>query len=199
MVDWSSFSWEAFATLATGLAAVIAAVVVAKRQLRIIDRQALLQELELRNALFDRRAQAYNSIRRYIGHIVYSGSAKRPDFDIYVPFHEAVESIRFLFSTRLHLEITALAKFVSDLLDHAEYASHPDLLFGSEQHQIAQADLQRRMIELRRRYDALPAMFEREMKLTTTTDSLKDYITGIGDDPLEDALRDLASDLGSRR
>ena len=54
-IYWSAFSWEAFATLATGLAAVGGAVWILMRQQLSLDRQVELQELKLRSDLFDRR------------------------------------------------------------------------------------------------------------------------------------------------
>lgn len=43
MIDWGAFSWEAFATITTGLAAVAAATIVGFRQLRLIASQNALQ------------------------------------------------------------------------------------------------------------------------------------------------------------
>jgi hypothetical protein len=67
-IDWSSFSWQAFATLATGLAAVFAAWRVGNRQISLLaEQQKYIKEQgdqardiklqELRIALVDRRSE----------------------------------------------------------------------------------------------------------------------------------------------
>lgn len=80
-VAWDNFGWDAFATLATGIAAVSAATWVGLRQIRISDRQSsiqdaqrreqvaaaerdyLLQKQEFRLALFDKRFQVSEDFR----------------------------------------------------------------------------------------------------------------------------------------
>lgn len=67
-ISWSSFSWDAFATLATGLAAVFAAWRVGSRQIAILaEQQKFIKEQsdqardiklqELRISLIDRRSE----------------------------------------------------------------------------------------------------------------------------------------------
>lgn len=45
-IDWQSFTWEAFATLATGAAAVVAATLVGFRQIRLAHQQTELARRE---------------------------------------------------------------------------------------------------------------------------------------------------------
>lgn len=73
MIDWQAFTWEAFATLSTGVGAVIAALVIGlrqaeiqRRQTKISERQTLillrqtqLAELTLRKELFEKRHRIY--------------------------------------------------------------------------------------------------------------------------------------------
>lgn len=74
-IYWSAFSWEAFATLLTGLAAVIAAWSIGHRQLKIQEqnqrfheaqtsRDFGLREQAFRNELLDRRLECIAIIRR---------------------------------------------------------------------------------------------------------------------------------------
>ncbi len=58
-IAWDKFSWEAFATLFTGVVAVIAAYRIGRRQTDIQNRQTGLQEQSLRWELFDRRYKVY--------------------------------------------------------------------------------------------------------------------------------------------
>jgi hypothetical protein len=83
-IAWTDFSWEAFATLATGIGAVVAAIVVglrqagiSDRQSRILERQVGLDELKLRSDLFDRRFAVYEATRKFVGHIM--AHASEPD------------------------------------------------------------------------------------------------------------------------
>ncbi len=62
-INWYAFSWEAFATLATGFAAVFAAYQLGRRQVVIQETQAKLQELTLRSELFDRRYRIYERVK----------------------------------------------------------------------------------------------------------------------------------------
>lgn len=48
-------SWEAFATLLTGLVAIAAAYLVGLRQAKILERQAEIEAIKVRVELFDRR------------------------------------------------------------------------------------------------------------------------------------------------
>lgn len=73
-IVWSSFSWEAFATLLTGLAAVIAAWSIGRRQLKIQEQAQRFHETQttrdfelstqtFRNELLDRRVDCITKIR----------------------------------------------------------------------------------------------------------------------------------------
>jgi hypothetical protein len=73
-------SWEAFATLLTGALAVGAAILVGLRQTDIQTKQVLIQnrladmeELKLREALFEARYQVYNASRRWLTATIMGG------------------------------------------------------------------------------------------------------------------------------
>lgn len=75
-IDWSAFTWEAFATLTTGMLAVGGATYVgikqtriSKRQNEILDRQTRLAEAEHRADLFERRLQTFEATADFVIHI----------------------------------------------------------------------------------------------------------------------------------
>lgn len=80
-MDFDYLSWEAFATLLAGALAVGAAIYVGLRQTQIQTKQVLIQdrlaeleELKLRQALFDARYQVYNASRKWLVFTVQHGS-----------------------------------------------------------------------------------------------------------------------------
>lgn len=116
-VAWNEFSWEAFATLTTGLGAVAAAAWVGLRQTsisnqqtKILDRQTQLAELTLKQELFDRRAKIYNSVQDFIAYEVTNDPVGHT-----VPqdYYLAVNTARFLFSP----EVTTRLSEVSDKIE----------------------------------------------------------------------------------
>lgn len=184
-IVWTAFSWEAFATLVTGLAAVAAAWAVARKQGQIVERQVALQELTFRHEVFEKRAVIYNAIRRYIGEIVYSGKPSHPSFDMFKEYFNAVETVRFLFSKRLHLEMKALDHFVSEMRKR-DFNGDADMTLDEVDYYSKRLSID--LMELRRRYDALPAMFEQEMSITANVHSLTDYVTGRNDEDAPDEI-----------
>jgi hypothetical protein len=73
-IYWTEFSWEAFAALVTGIAAVGGAIYIGKRQTKIaerqteiLNRQTLLSEQELRIQLLEKRAACVAAMRELVG------------------------------------------------------------------------------------------------------------------------------------
>jgi hypothetical protein len=102
-MEWLPFTWEAFATLFTGMSAVGGAVTLGIRQMRIserqneiLTRQNWLGELTLRSQLFDRRMEVYEAVRAYIVQI--ATHAAPPDREFEQEFFKAASASRFLFS-----------------------------------------------------------------------------------------------------
>ena len=95
MIYWAAFSWEAFATLATGLAAVGAAVVIGMKQAEIQRVQAGIQSLALKSDLFDRRYSLYDRVKRYL--IDLQKLAGQRDWDCEQQFLVARGEAQFLF------------------------------------------------------------------------------------------------------
>ena len=95
-IAWSSFSWEAFATLVTGLAAVVAAFVLGRTQIAIQKKQTDIQAQSLRSDLFDRRYDVFDRTEKFIFKIV--NSADYPPRETEWDFFLAMGQARFLFS-----------------------------------------------------------------------------------------------------
>ncbi|OYY79425.1 MAG: hypothetical protein B7Y43_03160 [Sphingomonas sp. 28-62-20] len=64
-IDWCSFTWQAFATLTTGLIAATGAIAIGWRQVGISRKVAELTLLAQREKLFDRLFELYETVRTY--------------------------------------------------------------------------------------------------------------------------------------
>jgi hypothetical protein len=95
LIDWCAFTWEAFATLATGLAAVVAAYLIGRRQVQIQQAQTHLQERSLRFQLLDRRYSVFDRTEALLLEIVRT--AKGPSRECERNFLIAKGEARFLF------------------------------------------------------------------------------------------------------
>lgn len=80
MIDWTAFDWPSFSTLATGLAAVVGAVWIGRRQAGIAERQTDLlarqeawQAISIKADLFDRRLATYEATADFLIHIADIG------------------------------------------------------------------------------------------------------------------------------
>lgn len=88
-------SWEAFATLFTGVLAVVAAFVVGLRQQKITERQTEFERQRLRYDLYDRRYKIYDRTRSVLGQILFPRS--HIDADAYFEFREVIRGAKFVF------------------------------------------------------------------------------------------------------
>ncbi|MFO0437668.1 MAG: hypothetical protein ACK5YD_03995 [Phenylobacterium sp.] len=121
-IDWIAFTWEAFATLATGAGAVAAAVVIglrqsaiagrqaaiADRQSRILEKQVHLEELKLRSELFERRFAVYQATRSFCS--VIMAHADEPEQKVQQEFLTALDQSKFLFRPSVHDDLKELWK-----------------------------------------------------------------------------------------
>lgn len=108
MIDIYSFTWEAFATLATGFAAVVAAMIVGLRQTKILDRQVALAETDQRIALFERRFKIYDDANLFMNHMIqFAGFPPKPIED---RFRASALEARLLFKTKVHDDLWAIYK-----------------------------------------------------------------------------------------
>jgi hypothetical protein len=178
-------TWEAAATLIAGILAVSAATVVALKQGSIVKRQALLQELALRHDLFDKRMAIFRTVRHYVARMIHASSSKDDIADEMVEFGDAVEEARFLLSKKLFLELSSIEHAAQEILRSIYHMEHNDRDLDTVDHCIK--DIERRKHQLRARYNALPAMFEREMNIRTADQGLDDYVDEFQlPDPVDD-------------
>lgn len=98
-ITWCAFSWEAFATLFTGVSAVAGAVWVARGQTKIQKRQTEMQASALRSDLFDRRFENYESIRDFLS--TFLRAPEEINFRNNEKFFIAKREARFLFSKKV--------------------------------------------------------------------------------------------------
>lgn len=101
-VAWCSFTWEAFATLFTGVAAVVGATVIGWRQSQIMakqtaisEKQAEIEKLNHRSEQFDRRMKVYETAVEWLRHFWAHGSAATGD--LHNRYIWAIETAKFLF------------------------------------------------------------------------------------------------------
>jgi hypothetical protein len=119
-IEWTAFTWQAFATLVTGALAVGAATVVAIRQLTIArrqvdiqERQVWLAELTLREKLFERRLSTYNTIRRFL--VDTAAGQKAPPSVEWHEFAEGIQASRFLFDAKVYEKLIVIYEETTDL------------------------------------------------------------------------------------
>lgn len=104
-IDWAAFSWEAFATLVAGLAAVLGAVVVALRQQRILKHQTTIERLKLRSETFDRRWEIYQTASSWL--LDWWQREHTPNRELDKQFVFALEKSKFLFRPEVY-EVMAM-------------------------------------------------------------------------------------------
>ena len=95
IIAWHEFDWQSFATLATGLSAVIAATLVGLRQTDIQHRQTKVQEDALRLELFEKRYLVFQKAEQFLREIVQE--ANDPKIETQHNFRVAIGESRFLF------------------------------------------------------------------------------------------------------
>lgn len=115
-------AWTAFATLATGAAAVGGAIWIGLRQVGIATRQAeiverqveiqagqlKLEEMKGRMALFDERMKVYSAAEAWL--IRFAQDGKKPVGDVEREFRNAIDRSRFLFGAGLRDQLFDLWK-----------------------------------------------------------------------------------------
>ena len=99
-IAWCSFSWEAFATLATGLTAVGAAVYIGRKQTEIQKKQADIQLQAIRADLFERRLENYETVRDLINSLLRN--ADEIDSGLEQRFFIAQREAQFLFNQKVN-------------------------------------------------------------------------------------------------
>lgn len=112
-IVWTAFTWEAFATLATGVLAVGAAFYVGHRQTTISDQQRKilakqvdLDAFRLRNELFEKRFALYEETRKYLSAIVRD--AAPPPGEHQNSYLGTVDKAKFLFRPSVHTDLNEI-------------------------------------------------------------------------------------------
>jgi hypothetical protein len=105
-VNWSQFSWEAFATLLTGLAAVIAAWHIGRKQTAI-------QSQALRSDLFTKRLENYETVRDFMNSVLRTPGDIDPNLQN--KFFTAQREARFLFSDHVWQGLDRIHELHSEL------------------------------------------------------------------------------------
>ncbi len=110
----------AAATFLTGIAAVVAAarigrrqVQIASRQVEIIGKQTQLQELSVREALFERRFKIYRKTQDMLASIFRA--AEPPSNDEISDFWRATDQAQFLFRPEVHQEMVRILQALNTL------------------------------------------------------------------------------------
>lgn len=106
-IDWCAFTWEAFATLVTGLAAVGGATLVGLRQ-------ASLQGLDIRLQLFERRYEVLRGIEEYMAWAIQL--RRVPPDELASDFLRARSDAAYLFSKPVVDQLRTLESEVEHLI-----------------------------------------------------------------------------------
>lgn len=123
-IYWDAFTWQAFATLVAGGAAVAGAVYISRRQTAITARQAdiqakqvELQSLQLRANLFDRRIKVYDATFEWLRVIAAEGympgeHGRTTDAarEVEHAFYRAIYASKLLFNKNVYDKLEALRK-----------------------------------------------------------------------------------------
>lgn len=166
MINWQSFSWEAFAALVTGLSAVIGATLVGLRQAKILDRQAKFGRLSYNHALFERRLAIFEAREA----LIFQG------LDLNQRFHEDAEpGVRERF-IRAHKEARwilgpSVHKDMQKILDtYLRYFHIAERWRGREKTVFDHAEEKALRKILAEKAKDLPVEFEQALRLDETLD-----------------------------
>ena len=171
MIYWSTFTWEAFATLATGAAAVGGAIwigtkqaKIAQRQAEILSRQVEIAGLGIRTQLFDRRMKVYEATWDLIMAIIQP--AAPASHAVEMAFVRAMSDARMLFSPAIEAELQSIWEDVvlfsaAPRACQAHDAAHGD--YGPEME-----GEHARLDSIAARLETLPALFSNEMGFRTS-------------------------------
>ena len=181
-IDLSGFTWEAFATLATGFAAVAGASVVglrqtkiSKRQNEILDRQSRLAEAELRADLFERRLQTFEATADFVIHISELPDDDQKHRERMNLFAAKLRESQFLFKPHVYAALTEIWEKGNDFrVDRAiSIGNHSDGVRND-------AELERRILEqpswLLGRLETLAEVFREDLDLGQFLDPRPDLL-----------------------
>ena len=200
LIDWGAFTWEAFATLATGLAAVAGAVWVGSRQMNIayaqtrislkqtaiLDRQNRLEESKLRAELFDRRMLVYEATADFLINLrdirgQSAGVAERLQ-----TFSQKMRESEFLFAPKVHRGLVEIWEAGNQLRADRETLALTVLSLKEGEDWAAQPQLVKRIEDAqswsRWRLDTLAHLFRDDLQILkprTGTELVEDILAKI--------------------
>lgn len=170
-----------FLAFIVGVAAVLAAFLVGRRQAEILakqtdiqERHLALQELSLKSDLFERRYQVYAAVRDWLAFWEWEhrlpADTREPDvtpdqkeWDLRARFNRAIEEAAFLFHPSVHQRLIAVR-------DHGRQWSRNrrkmDRPLGTPGREEAFANDDLLIAELEQDYRDLPKIFGVDMKLS---------------------------------
>lgn len=126
-VDWAEFTWQAFATLMTGVLAVVAATSVALRQIalqkQIADTANQTALLKIKTDLFDKRVAVYEDVRVWIDTVI--DTANNATSQDHATMRAAIDRSQFLFAPAV---TTRLHDLFDDAVRHALHKRDPDAM-----------------------------------------------------------------------
>lgn len=169
-------TWDAVATLVTGLAAVIGAVAVgwrqvgisqeqtaiAARQAEILGEQVKLEKLGFHESMFDRRMEVYEAVAAFVVYIVQHAAA--PSQTVERAYLNAMGRARFLFRPEVNESLSELWKqacsyqALKAVMDH-KFATEGTYGEGAPQQES------KLLIWFSNRLETLPDLFGDELKL----------------------------------
>ncbi|MBO6689528.1 MAG: hypothetical protein JJ931_04290 [Henriciella sp.] len=161
-IDWSAFSWEAFATLVAGSSAVIGAVFVASRQQKILKHQSEIERLKLRSDTFELRWSVYQTTIDWLRHWYQHENV--PAIDLHNEFMMAMERSKFLFRPAVYKKLRewdSKRQKIKVLVDRVERMTLPDADVAHIQDQIARIS-----DDLNQAFKEVSDLFGKEMKMS---------------------------------
>jgi hypothetical protein len=111
MICWSCFSWEALSTLLVGVAVVLAALVLGRRQIEIQRRQTVIQDLLLKTALYERRQWVQAAATTFLNAALEHGPVSS---DVHTNFDVATFQSKYLFGEEVVTALKAMKRLYSD-------------------------------------------------------------------------------------
>lgn len=182
--EGAAIVWAAIIGLIGGLAAVVGAIIIGRRQLQLLDYQASLQaeigfradkrEAEkIRVDLWEKRFAVYQAVAEFIGDIIREGhppgygddrgtdERKKQAMGLYQDFHLAIETSKILFSDGVHADLERIRQAAIQMHYHwgiTKDATSPDY----QMHVARRTHYMARFAELR---DNLTAIFGDDLKL----------------------------------
>lgn len=169
-MKFAYLSWEAFATLFTGLVALGGAIWLGVRQtgiqlaqIELLKVQSDLHDLEVRTALFDRRLEVYSATRDVLNELI---STTRFPEQAFPAFLGAIEIGRLLFSEEV---VSRLETLRAELVDYGHLIIRMDETYRTAGHYGSDGEVSKKYETLEDFYKVrskLREIFGRELGLT---------------------------------